>query len=105
MAFHVRKSDQPDEGAGAGQAIEDACILASLIAASDGRRDLIPQISRIYNDIRCPAGNKVLEGSRQSGLFCQLVAPGFEGVVEGDTTLPLRKLVKLFDDVEEADDR
>ena len=35
-------------------------------------------------------------------MFCQLVAPGFEGVVEGDTTLPLSKLVKLFDDVEEG---
>jgi hypothetical protein len=73
-----------------------------LIAASGGQRDLIPEISRIYNDIRCPAGNKVLEASRESGLFCELVAPGFEDVVEGDTTLPLNKLVKLFDDVEEG---
>jgi salicylate hydroxylase len=73
-----------------------------LIAASGGRHDLIPEISRIYNDIRCPAGNKVLEESRKSGLFCQLVAPGFENVVEGDSTIPLSKLVKLFDDVEES---
>jgi salicylate hydroxylase len=73
-----------------------------LIAASGGRHDLIPEISRIYNDIRCPAGNKVLEGSRESGLFCELVAPGFENVVEGDSTLPLSKLVKLFDEVEEG---
>jgi len=92
----------PHQGAGAGQAIEDAYILASLIAASDGQHDLIPEISRIYNDIRCPAGNKVLEASRKSGLFCELVAPGFENVVEGDGTLPLSKLVKLFDDVEES---
>lgn len=42
-----------------------------------------------------------LEASRGSGLFCQLVAPGFEDV-EGDTTLPLNKLVKLFDDMEEG---
>jgi salicylate hydroxylase len=73
-----------------------------LIAASGGRHDLIPEISRIYNDIRCPAGNKVLEASRESGLFCELVAPGLENVVEGDSTLPLSRLVKLFEDVEES---
>jgi len=92
----------PHQGAGAGQAIEDAYILASLIAASGGRHDLIPEISRIYNDIRCPAGNKVLHASRESGLFCELVAPGFENVVEGDSTIPLSKLVKLFDEVEDS---
>ena len=44
----------------------------------------------------------MLEASRESGLFCELVAPGFENVVEGDTTLPLSKLVKLFDEVEDS---
>ena len=73
-----------------------------MIAASGGRHSLISEISRIYNDIRRPAGNKVLEASRTSGLFCELVAPGFENVVEGDNTLPLSKLVKLFDEVEES---
>jgi salicylate hydroxylase len=34
-------------------------------------------------------------------LLVDLVAPGFEDVVEGDTTLPLSKLVKLFDELEE----
>jgi salicylate hydroxylase len=44
----------------------------------------------------------VLEESRKSGLFCELVAPGFENVVEGDSTIPLSKLVNLFDEVEES---
>ena len=35
-------------------------------------------------------------------MYCQLVAPGFENVVEGDSTIPLSKLVKLFDEVEEG---
>jgi len=73
-----------------------------LIAASDGRRDLIPDISRIYNHICCPAGNKVLEASRESGQLRELAGPGFEDVVEGDDTLPLSRLVKLFDYVEES---
>ena len=73
-----------------------------MIAASDGRRDLVPEISRIYNDICCPAGNKVLEASRESGLLRELAGPGFEDVVEGDDSLPLSKLVELFDYVEES---
>jgi salicylate hydroxylase len=35
-------------------------------------------------------------------LFCELVAPGFENVVEGDSTIPSSKLVRLFDEVEES---
>ena len=35
-------------------------------------------------------------------MLCELVAPGFEDVVEGDSTLPSSKLVKLFDDVEDG---
>ena len=73
-----------------------------MIATSGGRRDLVPEISRIYNDICCPAGNKVLEASRESGLLRELAGPGFEDVVEGDDTLPLSRLVKLFDGVEES---
>ena len=73
-----------------------------MIAASDGRRGLIPEISRIYNDICCPAGNKVLEASKESGLLRELAGPGFEDVVEGDSTLPLNRLVEVFDYVEES---
>lgn len=91
----------PHQGAGAGQAIEDAYILANLITGAGGRRNLIPKISQVYNDICCPAGNEVLERSRKSGLLCELNAPGFEDIQEGDTGVPLQKLVKLFDEVEE----
>ena len=73
-----------------------------MIAASGGRHDIIPEISRIYNAIRCPAANKILAASRETGLLADLIAPGFEDVVEGDTMLPLSKLVKLFDEMEES---
>ena len=42
-------------------------------------------------------GNRVLEASTKTGLRCELVAPGFEEVVEGDTGVPLEKLVELFE--------
>ena len=52
----------------------------------------------MYNAIRRPLGNRVLTGSRKSGLLCQLVAPGFEDVVEGDA-VPMKKLRELFEAV------
>lgn len=72
-----------------------------MITCAGGRRHLIPKISKIYNDIRRPAGNEVLERSRQFGLLYELDGPGFEDIQEGDTELPLQKLVKVFDQVEE----
>ena len=42
-------------------------------------------------------GNRVLEASRKAGLLSDLVAPGFEEVTEGDTGVPLEKLVELFE--------
>ena len=44
----------------------------------------------------------MLKASRESGLLRELAGPGFEDVVEGDDTLPLSRLVKLFDVVEES---
>ena len=41
----------------------------------------------------------MLRGSRKSGLLYQLVAPGFEDVVEGDTDVPMEKLLEVFEAV------
>ncbi|KIM41411.1 hypothetical protein M413DRAFT_18946 [Hebeloma cylindrosporum] len=90
----------PHQGSGAGQAIEDAYILSSLICAnassSSHTKVPIPRISEIYNTIRQPLGNRVLAGSRTAGLLCQLVAPGLEDVVEGDRDVPREKLLEVF---------
>jgi salicylate hydroxylase len=42
-------------------------------------------------------GNRVFEASMKAGLLCELIAPGFEEVLEGDTGVPLEKLVELFE--------
>ena len=80
--------------------LQDAYILAHLITRSGGRRNLIPKIAKIYNDIRCPTGNQVLEQSLKCGLRCELDVRGFEDIKEGDTDVPLEKLVELFNEVE-----
>ncbi|KAF9044144.1 salicylate hydroxylase [Panaeolus papilionaceus] len=86
----------PHQGAGAGQAVEDAYILASLFSQRNKANASVQTISDIFNTIRCPAGNKVLEGSRQSGRLTQLVAPGLDNVKEGDTVAH-EKLVEVAD--------
>ncbi|KAF5310166.1 hypothetical protein D9619_010218 [Psilocybe cf. subviscida] len=88
----------PHHGAGAGQAIEDAYVLSSLLCHDLASKDTIPQIAEIYNAIRYPQGNKTLLGSDQAGKQTQLVAPGFEDVREGDADVPLEKLQDLFED-------
>ncbi|KIM41421.1 hypothetical protein M413DRAFT_445432 [Hebeloma cylindrosporum] len=91
----------PHQGAGAGQAVEDAYILASLICANlRGNKIIevpIARISEIYNAVRHPMGNHVLKASQETGMLCELVAPGFEEVKEGDTEVPLEKLAELFE--------
>ena len=57
----------------------------------------VARISEIYNIVRHPMGNRVLQASRKAGMLCELVAPGFEEVMEGDTGIPLEKLEELFE--------
>jgi len=80
---------------------QDAYILASLICtnveAKNGIKAPVARISEIYNTVRHPMGNHALEASRKAGMLSELVAPGFEEVVEGDTGVPLEKLEKLFE--------
>jgi salicylate hydroxylase len=85
----------PYQGAGAGQAVEDAYVLASLISDKFCTRDTIPRISEIYNTIRCPMGNLAAEKSRTSGRLCQFSVPELEDIVEGDTQVPLERLVGI----------
>ncbi|KAF8148009.1 salicylate hydroxylase [Crassisporium funariophilum] len=91
----------PHQGAGAGQAIEDAYILATLISRLGEDHVEVNELSKVYNTIRCPAGNRVLEGSRRSGLLCELVGPGFEDILEGDTSLSRAKLATLIEEMQQ----
>jgi len=90
----------PHFGIGAGQAMEvsyqfcyngknliyrqDAYILGRLLCklTRDGE---LPTLLRIYDDIRRPFANRVLQNSRQQGLFYQFNMPGFRDLV-GETS-------------------
>ncbi|TFK36172.1 salicylate hydroxylase [Crucibulum laeve] len=88
----------PHLGAGAGQAIEDAYVLAALIANNHKGREGIPRLLEVYNSVRQPIGNYVLEISRIQGMHCQFNAPGFEDVREGDEVelMKLKSLIKTL---------
>ncbi|XP_006457113.1 hypothetical protein AGABI2DRAFT_212377 [Agaricus bisporus var. bisporus H97] len=68
----------PHLGTGAGEAMEDAVVLASLLVGGirDGRD--IPQILEAYNKLRQPKGNFVLDTSRSQGFRFELNTAEFE---------------------------
>ncbi|THH30135.1 hypothetical protein EUX98_g4064 [Antrodiella citrinella] len=59
----------PHQGAGAGQAIEDAFILASLLGDYGTTTANIPHALHAYEAVRLPFANARIEGSRINGLM------------------------------------
>ncbi|PPR03585.1 hypothetical protein CVT26_006126 [Gymnopilus dilepis] len=85
----------PHQGNGAGQAIEDAYILAHLI--SKAARDQTPtsRLTQVYDAVRRPFANFVHAASRAHGLLYQFNAPGFEDIQEYDENVSKDRLDKL----------
>ncbi|PSR73284.1 hypothetical protein PHLCEN_2v10862, partial [Hermanssonia centrifuga] len=59
----------PHQGTGAGQAIEDACVLASLLGHPSTTLDTLSCALKAYEEIRLPFANNVLMRSRLAGLL------------------------------------
>jgi len=66
------------------------------MGASNCTKAPISRFSEIYNTVRRPMESRVLGASMKAGLLCELIAPGFAEVVEGNARVPLEKLVELF---------
>ncbi|GJE92729.1 hypothetical protein PsYK624_088850 [Phanerochaete sordida] len=64
-------------GAGAGQAIEDAYILGRLLAHPATDASNLRDALRIYDAVRRPVGNEVVERSLHVGLLYELVPSSF----------------------------
>ncbi|KAI0332310.1 FAD/NAD-P-binding domain-containing protein [Cubamyces sp. BRFM 1775] len=65
----------PHQGAGAGQAIEDAFILAEILGHPNTTLPMLPQALSAYEAIRLPMANHVLRGSRDSGDIYEFNGP------------------------------
>ncbi|KAI0696714.1 FAD/NAD(P)-binding domain-containing protein [Cytidiella melzeri] len=57
----------PHQGAGAGQAVEDAYVLAGILGDPSTTRDTLTIALQAYDRIRVPFANHVLKGSYESG--------------------------------------
>ncbi|KAH9478749.1 Salicylate hydroxylase [Psilocybe cubensis] len=77
----------PHLGNGAGQAIEDAYFLAMMLAKelTSKEKISIEKITRVYNAVRRPFGNFVVEATIRQGLRYEFNAPGYEDIRDGET--------------------
>ncbi|KAI0727686.1 FAD/NAD-P-binding domain-containing protein [Fomitopsis betulina] len=77
----------PHQGSGAGQAIEDSFVLASLLADPRVTRRTLPKVLEIYDSIRRPVSQDVARRSRDQGLVYDcILSPADAGVdVAGDS--------------------
>ncbi|KAI0923676.1 hypothetical protein AcW1_006568 [Taiwanofungus camphoratus] len=66
----------PYQGAGAGQAIEDAYILATLLGHRNTTIAMIPRALKVYDAVRRPAAQRIATASRENGLLYTLNYPG-----------------------------
>ncbi|KAF8468095.1 salicylate hydroxylase [Russula ochroleuca] len=62
----------PFQGAGAGQAIEDAAILAALLSNELATETTVPQVLEVYSRFRQPLATEVARRSRINGEHFQL---------------------------------
>lgn len=83
-------SMMPHQGAGAGQAVEDAYVLAKCLedylggktrAEGQGRNDEVElqKWMQYYQDVRLPRAQKVAVTSKQAGEMYEMVSPELEG--------------------------
>lgn len=71
----------PHQGAGGGQAIEDAYVLAALLAHPRTDRETLGRALEAYDAVRVPVAQEVARKSRLNGLLYELnagVGPGSE---------------------------
>ncbi|EKM54255.1 uncharacterized protein PHACADRAFT_146035 [Phanerochaete carnosa HHB-10118-sp] len=62
----------PHQGAGAGQSVEDAFILAGLLGHLSVTKNNLEEALRAYDHVRVPFANRVIEGSRNAGAMYEL---------------------------------
>ncbi|WP_130802415.1 salicylate 1-monooxygenase [Acinetobacter ihumii] len=67
----------PHQGAGAGQGLEDAVILAALFEQESLTIPVLPKLSQVYEDLRKPRACQVQRTSRESGEIYELYSSDY----------------------------
>ncbi|EJC99781.1 FAD/NAD-binding domain-containing protein [Fomitiporia mediterranea MF3/22] len=84
-------------GAGAGQAIEDSFILGKLLAQPGVNKSNLASVLRVYDAVRRPFGNHIVERSRTSGFlyeFNNLPDDIDEALIRAGSDVELGKLTR-----------
>lgn len=71
----------PFQGQGAGQAIEDACVLTALFEKVT-RTDDVPNALAAYDQVRRPRAQRIVSTSRESGQLMSMQLPGVDDDLE-----------------------
>jgi salicylate hydroxylase len=83
MMGDAAHASTPHQGAGAGQGIEDAYIMASLLAHSSIKTDVdIPRAFKAFDAVRRPRSQRVVSTSREQGHLYDFELLGVEDDVE-----------------------
>ena len=72
----------PFQGQGAGQAIEDALVLTTLLAKVTVPESQIPNAFVAYDQVRRPRSQRVVKTSREAGDLLGMKAPGIGSDIE-----------------------
>ena len=75
----------PAQGSGAGQAIEDAYILATLLAHQRTTRATLATALKVYEEVRLPHANEVMRRSALSADIGSYNDPRFSDIVDGSS--------------------
>ena len=65
----------PHQASGAGQAVEDAWILASILSHPLTTKETLPEALKIYEEVRLPFANEVVRKSSASGRLSEFNEP------------------------------
>lgn len=83
MMGDAAHASTPHQGAGAGQGIEDAYVMASLLGHSDTLTpDDVDRAFRAFDTVRRPRTQRVVSTSRAAGQLYDFELPGVEHDVE-----------------------
>ncbi len=81
MMGDAAHASTPFQGQGAGQAIEDACVLSALFEKVSTPGD-VPNALAAYDQVRRPRAQRVVTTSRESGQLMSMQQPGVGDDVE-----------------------
>lgn len=86
----------PHQGAGAGQAVEDACFLAAMLGHRLANMESLPHVLHVYDSLRRPFAEEAARRSTENGRYFGFYHENFRdvGTVVGERDLVKQRRLK-----------